>query len=133
MNILRRYLPLVVLTTCLCGIIFLTAQQGLRINANDPQIQLSEDIASQLSTQTDTFQITQLPRVQIAPSLSPFVIIYSADGKVISASGELEGKIPKPPDGVFAYAKEHLDDRFTWQPKSGVRVAAVVKHSHREN
>lgn len=128
MSILRRFLPLSVLATCIVGLLFLTLQQNLRIGANDPLIQLAEDTAADLSTSMDTVQITKLPRVQIGESLSPFVIVYNADGKAISASGELDGRIPTLPSGVLSYAKEHDDNRLTWQPKSGVRIAAVVKH-----
>jgi len=125
---LGRFVLLSLITTLLSGLIFLVTQQSLRLSANDPQIQMAEDTASQLSTQKDTFQITSLPRVDIGKSLSPFEIIYDADGTIISSSGQLNGKVPALPKGVFAYAKEHPDDRFTWQPQDGVRIAAVVKH-----
>lgn len=128
MNFLRRFLPLSLLATSLCGIIFVTGQQMLRISANDPQIQMAEDIAQQLSTANDTFQITTLPRINIGASLAPFVIIFDANGKILSSSGELDGKMPLLPDGVLAYTKEHDENRFTWQPKAGVRIASVVKH-----
>ncbi|CAN5142418.1 hypothetical protein BH09PAT1_BH09PAT1_0170 [soil metagenome] len=128
MGILRRYLPLAVLITCLAGLIFLSGQQIFRLNANDPQIQLAKDTATQLSTQSDTVQITALPRIDISTSLTPFEIIYNADGKAISSTGILNGKIPELPTGVLAYTKEHTENRFTWQPKPGVRIAAVARH-----
>lgn len=128
MDFLRRFLPLFIVTTCLSGLIYLTVQQSLRIGANDPQIQMAEDLVTELSTQKDTLQITTLPRVNISKSLSPFIIVYDESGQVISSSGDLNGTTPLVPRGVLAYAKEHEDDRFTWQPESGVRVAAVVKH-----
>lgn len=128
MTILRRFLPLSFLITCLSGLIFLVIQQNIRMNANDPQIQLVEDTVMQLSTEDDTFQITSLPRVNIKSSLAPFVVIFDANGRPVSSSGEFNGELPILPSGVFAYAKEHEDNRFTWQPQKGVRIAAIVKH-----
>lgn len=106
----------------------MAVQQTLQLSANDPQIQLAEDTALKLTTQDDTVQITTLPKVDIAKSLSPFVITYDALGKVVSSSGDIAGKTPVVPMGVFAYAKEHDEDRFTWQPQPGVRIAAVMRH-----
>ncbi len=128
MNVLRRWLPLAILTTCLSGLMYVAVQQTLRLSANDPQIQLAEDTALKLTTQDDTVQITSLPKIDIAKSLSPFVIIYDASGKVVSATGDIEGETPEVPMGVFAYTKEHREDRFTWQPRQGVRIAAVMRH-----
>jgi hypothetical protein len=40
----------------------------------------------------------------------------------------LDGAVPKPPAGVFDYTRVHGDDRVTWQPRPGVRIAAIVVH-----
>jgi hypothetical protein len=128
MDLLRRFIPLSLLATCIFAAVYISEQQMLRTEANDPQIQLAEDTAARLSTKEDTVEVTSLPRVDISHSLSPFVIVYDANGKVIAASGELNGKIPQLPSGVLAFTKEHDDDRLTWQPQAGVRIAAVVKH-----
>ena len=48
-NIIRHWLPLAVLTFAFCGLVYLAVQQDLRIGANDPQIQMAEDIASAIT------------------------------------------------------------------------------------
>ncbi|HVZ58299.1 MAG TPA: hypothetical protein VG935_00895 [Patescibacteria group bacterium] len=127
MTALKRMVPLFVLITCLTGLIYLVAQQNLRLTANDPQIQMAEDTAAKLTTDQDTVQVTSLPRIDMRQSLAPFIITFDATGKVVSSSGEIAGQVPTPPQGVFAYAKEHEEDRFTWEPQTGVRIAAVVR------
>ncbi len=107
------------LALALPGLIFVSVQQTLRMGANDPQIQLAHDglgIAA------------EGPVLDMSASLAPFEIIYDEQHKVLNATGQLDGKTPTPPAGVFDYAKTHSDDRFTWEPKSGVRLAAVVVH-----
>ena len=50
LNILKTWIPLAVVITCLSGLIYLTVQQDIRIGANDPQIQIAEDLTNQLSS-----------------------------------------------------------------------------------
>jgi len=128
MDGIKRFIPLAILVTFLCGLVYVAVHQTLRLSANDPQIQLAEDTAAQLSTQVDKFLITKLPTTDIEKSLAPFVIVYNADGKAVSSSGNLDGKTPIVPPGVLAYTKEHQEDRFTWEPKQGIRIAAVIRH-----
>ena len=39
----------------------------------------------------------------------------------------MDGQIPSLPKGVFEYARQHGEDRITWSPRRGVRVAMVVE------
>ena len=55
------------------------------------------------------------------------MIIYDSGGHVVVSGVKLGGQTPKLPSGVLSFAKAHGQDRFTWQPTSGVRLAAVVK------
>ncbi|MBI5044890.1 MAG: hypothetical protein HZC02_03120 [Candidatus Levybacteria bacterium] len=128
LRVICWWIVLVIFGAVLCGISYVMIQQQVRQAANDPQIQLSEDIAASLSTKEDTVQIAQLPRIDIGKSLYPFVISYDGAGEVVLATGLLNGKEPVVPEGVFAYTKEHGENRFTWEPQKGVRIAAVMKH-----
>jgi hypothetical protein len=38
----------------------------------------------------------------------------------------LNGQSPHLPDGVLDYVRRHGEDRITWQPEPGVRIATVV-------
>jgi len=113
--------------TSLCGLMYLADQQILRMGANDPQIQMSEDIAQNLSARADSNPFLASQAVDIAKSLSPFIIVYK-NNKIdaIASNATLDGKIPQLPEGVLAATKEKGQSRFTWQPKPGVRIATVI-------
>ena len=110
------WLPLACLLTLVCLLGYALVQQDLRQSANDPQIQMAEDGVSPQS----------LPTVDISKSLAPFVIVFDENGRPVSSSGTLNGAIPVVPAGVFQYVQMSGEDRFTWEPTSGVRIAAIV-------
>jgi len=125
-NILRHWLPLVVVIVLLCGLVYLTVQQSLRMGANDPQIQMAEDAATTLAAGGTPVSILPTTQLDISNSLAPFLVVYSDAGEPLASSGLLNGAAPLLPAGVFDYTRLKGEDRVSWQPKSGVRVAAVV-------
>jgi hypothetical protein len=54
------------------------------------------------------------------------MIIYDADGKVAASSVQLDGKTPSLPDGVLDSTRQLGENRITWQPRDGVRIASVI-------
>ena len=127
-NVVHRWLPLAFIATALSGLIYLSVQQVLRQSANDPQIQLAEDLAARLIQGQPVSSLVQLAPVDMATSLAPFVIVYDEQGKVLGGSGQLGGTAPQVPAGVLAAARARGENRLTWQPKPGVRNAIVVTH-----
>ncbi|MDP3956721.1 MAG: hypothetical protein Q8P97_01875 [bacterium] len=127
-NFLLTWLPIAVVITLLCGLIYITVQQVIRIGANDPQIAIAEDVANALQGGVDPQTIVGGQTSDILKSLDPFVIIFDEGGNPLASSVQLDGKTPTPPRGVFDSAKSHGDDRLTWQPKPSVRIAAVVAY-----
>jgi hypothetical protein len=125
-NVVRYWLPIVFTVTGVCGLVYLTTQQVLRMNANDPQIQMAEDSAAALDAGETPAALLPENTVDIATSLAPFLVIYDDQGIPRASSGLLHGKLPGLPPGVFQYVNEKGEDRVTWQPEPGVRVAAVV-------
>lgn len=125
-NILRHWLPLVVVIVLLCGLVYLTVQQSLRMGANDPQIQMAEDAATTLAAGGTPVSILPTTQQDISTSLAPFLVVYSDTGEPLASSGLLNGAAPLLPAGVFDYTRLKGEDRVSWQPESGVRVAAVV-------
>jgi len=123
---IRYWLPLAVVITALSGLIYLTAQQNLRQNANDPQIQISEDIADHLSNNPTLPLQSSSNKIDLARSLSTYIIIFTDQGKAVFSTGELDGQIPTLPSGVLDHTKSIHQDRITWQPKPGVRSAVVI-------
>jgi hypothetical protein len=103
-------------------------QQDIRQTANDPQISIAEDLSVALSSGDARPQDIVPPgqTVDISTSLDPYVIIYDASGTVLASSATLGGQTPTVPSGVFTSVAQHGEDRFTWQPRVGVRNAVVV-------
>lgn len=65
--------------------------------------------------------------VDIGRSLQPFAVVYDDSGNPIVSNGHLDQAILTPPPGVFSYLRSHAIDKFTWQPRRGVRIAAVAR------
>lgn len=123
-NFFSLWIPLAIAVSCLCGLIYLVVQQDIRISANDPQIQLAQDQARVIDRGE---RIPSLgPTVDISESLAPFLIFFDRQGKVIISQATLHGQAPIIPDGIFSYVRTKGEDRFTWQPEIGVRIATVV-------
>lgn len=127
--ILHHFLPLAAAITILSGLMHLGIQQEIRQSANDPQIQMAEDTSSFLSSGQEAKDLVPKQSVDISKSLSPFLIIYDDAGQIISSTAMLNDKTPELPKGVMDYTRQSGEDRFTWQPKAGVRVAVVLVHS----
>lgn len=125
-GMIKIWLPMAVISAGLCGLVYLSVQQSLRMGANDPQIQMAEDAANQLNAGTQVESVIPAGKVEISTSLAPFLIIFDESGKVIASSAVLHGQIPDYPAGVLDYTKQNGEDRVTWQPEAGVRMATVV-------
>lgn len=125
-TIIKYWLLTVVIVTGLCGLLYVVAQQGLRHGADDPQIQMAEDIAGKLRTGQQLQSVLTTDKVDIANSLAPYVILFDTTGKPVASSAQLNGQMPTIPPGVFEYVRQNGEDRFTWQPQAGVRSAVVV-------
>lgn len=123
---LFAWLPLAILFTLVCGVVYISVHQNFRSSANDPQIQMAEDAAEALEKGVAIVTILGNSKVEIEKSLAPYLVMYDQAGKPVAGSGELNGKLPTLPEGVFKYAKDKGEDRVTWQPKKGVRSAIVV-------
>ncbi len=123
-----EWLSVAVILTFIFAAIYGAVQQDLRQTANDPQIQIAEDAAAALTAGQTPQSVLPLKKVDLAKSLAPYIILYHENGVPFAASGLISGYFPTLPSGVFAYVKGHGEDRFTWQPRSGVRSAAVVVH-----
>ena len=125
---MKRYIPfalVVVVLTIMFGTAYGIGQQILRLNANDPQIQLAHEVAMQLDQGTKAEDVVGAYKVNISQSLASFVVIYDKKGNPVAGTGYLEGARPKIPIGVLKAAENHNDNRVTWQPNNDVRIASV--------
>ncbi|MDR3773290.1 MAG: hypothetical protein P4L26_08085 [Terracidiphilus sp.] len=130
-------LVLTALSTGLALALYSIPQQVLRQGANDPQIQMATDLAALLDRYGVTDGLHQGALLQsggvvdMARSLSPFLIVYNDQGQALGSNAQLNGQTPAPPQGVFDYVRQHGEERISWQPILGgdhsVRIAAVVE------
>jgi len=125
-NILRHWFPLAVVATAFCGLVYVAVQQELRQNANDPQIQMAQDTADALAGGAPLESVMPTAKIDVSRSLAPFLIVYNQQGEAMVSSGLLHGETPPLPPGVLDFASHNGEDRVTWQPEPGVRIAAVV-------
>jgi hypothetical protein len=125
-TLFRLAIPLILFSVVVFLGIYGAVQQDIRQSANDPQIQLAETGAATFSKN----KVVMYPQpIDIAVSLDPFVMSFDKNGKAIYSSGTLDGKTPVVPTGVFTTTIQKGETRFTWEPKTGIRIAAVLVHS----
>lgn len=122
------WLPIAVAISAMSALVYLAVQQNFRQNLNDPQIQLTEDAAVMLGNRQPVTALVGSSKVDVASSLAPFLIVYDDSGNVVASSAQLNGQTPPLPAGVFASVRQSGEDRLTWQPQNGVRLATVVTH-----
>ena len=103
-----------------------SVQHVQRSYANDPQIQLAESAAAALNAGAMPAEVIGPGTVDVGINLAPFVVVYDTSGNVLATSGQLDGHDPVPPKGVLESAQQSGEDIVTWQPRTGVRVAAVA-------
>jgi hypothetical protein len=134
--LLYNALVLTGLSSGLALALYSIPQQVLRQDANDPQIAMATDLVAVLERgdMVTLLQQGALPAVtggsggvDMARSLSPFVIVYNDQGLPLASQAQLDGKAPAPPAGVFDFVRQHGEERLSWQPRRGVRIAAVVQ------
>ncbi len=117
-----------IIITLIYGTIYATVQQSYRQSANDPQIELAEDITQMLETGIEPSSViigTKID-IDIARSLAPYVTIFDQSGTPIVSTGLLDNQMPTLPYGVFEHAQKSGENRITWQPREGVRSATVI-------
>lgn len=133
-RVLTSWLPLAAAVSVLCLTVYGAVQQSQRAAANDPQIQLAEDAATRLIQGASPQDVVPSQPVDVSNSLAPGLMVLDENNRQLAGSVHLasdtpqvaDGLAPQLPSGVLAYVRGHGEDRFTWQPAGGVRLAAVV-------
>jgi hypothetical protein len=117
-------LVLFVLVTITFGTIYVATQQLLRMSANDPQIQMAQDAATELNTGVKPSNVS-FGYVNIDSSLATFINVYNKNGNAVAGNGFTSSGLATPPIGVIKDAGGKTYSAITWEPKSGVRQAVV--------
>lgn len=125
---MKIWLPLAVLSTIFCGLVYVTVQQSYRQSANDPQIQIAQDTVLAINSGFSPKDAVFRNKIDISKSLAPYIIIYDESGKPIVSGAILDNKTPNPPKNALDFAKKVGENRFTWEPKNGVKSAVVLAY-----
>jgi len=123
---LFTWLTLAALATAVCSLVYFVQQQTWRAVANDPQIQMARDAAAALAAGKTVDTVVPKDTVDMERSLAPFFIVFDEKGAVLGASGALRGNVPRLPGGVLDNVRSRGEERVTWQPIGGVRIASVI-------
>ena len=126
--LLYNALILAALSTVLSFGLAVIPQQVLRLGANDPQVEITGNFKASLQQGADPSSLVAKEHIDIRESLSPFTMVFDEVGRPVASSARLNGASPVPPAGVFSHVRERGEERFTWQPERGVRIAAVMRH-----
>jgi hypothetical protein len=132
--------PLAFHTLLLAGILTLlgggaafTIDQMMRSGANQPQIDMCDWYAGELTAGESPADVIPPGYVDLERSLQPFVVFYDDHGQPVAGTGYLDQKLPTPPAGVFDYVRSNGLEKVTWQPQRGVRLASVVRRVNGKN
>lgn len=109
-----------------CLLAYSLAQQVYRMEANLQPIQMAEDAAKALNGGLPPQNLGPSGVIDMSNSLDPILIVYSSSSTPLYSSGLLNSKVPIPNAGVFNYVNSNGEDRLTWEPVQGVRLATVV-------
>lgn len=125
-ELVRKNSSLLLAITGICALIYLVSWQNLCFQANNPQLQMSQDIAYQLSQGKDPSTLMPPQTIDIAKNLSPFVIVFDNTGKAIATNANVQGDIPPIPPEVLQAAGFEGQNIVTWQPREDIRAKVVV-------
>jgi len=119
-------LPAAVAVSVAAGAGYGVGQNLLRSGGNEPQFQIAQDAAAELTAGADPAAVASGPQVDLATSLAVEVTVLDDDGAVLASTGRLDGAPVRPPSGALDAARTHEPNVVTWQPRHDVRLAAVI-------
>ena len=120
-------LAVILVITILFGVIYIGIQQVFRTSANDPQIELTREVATRLQQGKPVDSFFSTDTIDIEHSDMPFLEVADALGNPIRSTGLLKGKMPQLPSGVIEYVMKNGEDGVTWQPYRNVRMAMIIQ------
>lgn len=139
LRVFISWLPLAAAITCLSFLSMLVYQQVMRQQANDPQIEMAESAALALQKDGSPESIIPNASVELTESISPFIMLFDAQGDFVLGDATLHGEAPTLPSGLldentWIHSKKYntpagAETRVTWQPEDGVREALVIVHA----
>lgn len=124
---IRVWLAIMGSTTLILGAAYAMVQQSTRLAANDAPTVKAQSLQALLKQDSSPQGLVSDQKISPHTNYGIFTIITDSNGYVQASDLNINGKTPVPPKGVFEYTKTHGQDNITWQPVSGVRLAAHVE------
>jgi len=123
----RKSLPIMVLFSLACLILYIVSQQVYRLSADDPQYQLATDYAQAINQGTNPgILINPAYTIEMGKSLSPFIIIMDKNGKLLNSNATLNHIPQSFPKGLIDQTLKSGILARTWEPATGIREATVL-------
>jgi hypothetical protein len=113
--------------TILALALYAIPQQLLRRGADDPQVEMADNLTWQLEQGVAPTEAVPAGTVDLAHSLSPFLIAYDDQGNSLASQAKLNGQTPTLPLSLLEDVRQRGQDRITWRPGEAVRFAAVIQ------
>lgn len=128
-RIFRTWLPAAIAVTVACALTYGAVQQVYRSAADDPQVQIASDGAAALNAGAQPNQIAGDARIDLATSLSTWIVVFDSSNNPVASNCQLGGNIPIPPIDALDAARSNGVNRVTWEPAAGQRFAVVAAAS----
>ncbi|MFO0704634.1 MAG: hypothetical protein U0517_01485 [Candidatus Andersenbacteria bacterium] len=122
------WIPLGLAIILVTGLLYATVQQVYRRSADDPQVQIVQELARDLAAGQDPTALDAGKKLDLTETSAPFVILYDKDGKVMASTVTLNNNPAIVPSGALHETDNGQQNRITWQPQDGVREALVIEH-----
>jgi hypothetical protein len=122
----RIWLAIMGTSTLIIGAAYAMVQQSTRLAADDLPLATAQTVKHELEGGAAAVDVVPTVKTDLAADSTVFVIVTDSTQHILASSATLDGQTPLPPAGVFSYTKTHATDHFTWQPKTGVRLATRV-------
>ena len=126
------HLSAIAIITILIGLVYATVQQTYRSSANDPQMQIVNELRTRLEFGKPIENYLKQDSVDLENSLGIFVATYDKNGQPLQSNALLDGKLPQLPSGVLKYVSAHKEDWVTWQPRKTIRLALGIAATNSE-
>ncbi|HMR55373.1 MAG TPA: hypothetical protein PKD34_02160 [Candidatus Doudnabacteria bacterium] len=131
---LERYRAIAIFVTlvALVSVLFISicysARTVFRQQANDPQIEVTEQVAGivRQGVPIDAI-VSSAEQIDLNSSKALFVMIFDNERTMTGSSAQLNGEAPSIPSEVFDKANEMGEYRFDFQPAENLKFAGVMK------
>ena len=105
---------------------FYAVMQQMYCTTIEPQIQRAYDLKEQLEQNKKAEYLLPDDTLDLQNGLEGFIALFNKEGKPIRSNDFLNNKMSQLPKEVYDFSKINKEKRITWQPQTGIRMAAVI-------